>query len=363
MNRYLIFTILTFPIFTFSYEVDNFSQRKNYAKIKDSRQVLNDKMNKLIADSVKRSNLDGPCQQFEKNVSLPAIFYLIKNAIDSNPIAEIEGWAERTEDLEKIRAPDENIYSGKSLFAGMIMGVAGLEPSIKLNGHIFGVDKLGHFTAQGFEYFEIAHLEDQGVISALEYGISLEDGRYGLKTTGIKSYGDLGANFSGLKFWENLVGDNGQYIKCVDGKYVVQRMFDWADYVNDSWDQGINCSEFTENIQKTVSKNLKKLGMQCPIENYRCLKIARQECAQYYISPICKDIAKNKINKKCDTRNIFAEEVVDKETVKCTTCHTDDLKMPFDINQIINKLKDETLKHPSDKTQVKDPVIMKIKEQ
>ena len=53
-------------------------------------------------------------------------------------------------------------------------------------------------------------------------------GAYG---TGVMSYGDLAANFNGMRFWNHILGkrkdilnqDLGPYVKCKDRKWVVNK--------------------------------------------------------------------------------------------------------------------------------------------
>ncbi|MFC6672641.1 hypothetical protein [Marinobacterium aestuariivivens] len=63
-----------------------------------------------------------------------------------------------------------------------------------------GLDKLGHFFAQGWQYFELTALGGGTLEQALALGREQEQGRYGYLTTGIFSYADLAANFNGWRF-------------------------------------------------------------------------------------------------------------------------------------------------------------------
>lgn len=70
-----------------------------------------------------------------------------------------------------------------------------------------GTDKLGHFFAQGYEYYEISVLQGKGDKAAIDYGVSTEEGKFGLGTTGVFSNADLEANKAGLQFYKDLRND------------------------------------------------------------------------------------------------------------------------------------------------------------
>jgi RHS repeat-associated protein len=83
-----------------------------------------------------------------------------------------------------------------------INGTGGLPTKIAL-----GTDKLGHFFAQGYEYYEISVLQGKGDTMAIGYGIKMEEGKFGLGMTGVYSNADLEANKAGLQFYKDLYAD------------------------------------------------------------------------------------------------------------------------------------------------------------
>lgn len=182
-----------------------------------------------------------------------------------------------------------------------------LESMIDVSGHRIGCDKLGHFFDQGQEYFkeaykitgsQIAPIQN-GLQKALDHGKSQEEGMYGLSGTGVKSYGDLSANYGGLLFWENLAQSENPIVKCVDGKFKQLRDFDFNEYVTDAWDEGTNCSDYkSTEFKSNVEKNLKLLSTSCPAEEKKCIALADQyptEVLKEIIGPTCTQmIAKAK---------------------------------------------------------------------
>jgi hypothetical protein len=87
----------------------------------------------------------------------------------------------------------------------------------------FGVDKLGHFLNQGFEYDELyrknlaaGYSEQQAVHAAVASGVKSENGMFGRIVDGVYSNADLAANYAGFHFYQNLfrpVEINGEVLQ------------------------------------------------------------------------------------------------------------------------------------------------------
>ena len=174
-----------------------------------------------------------------------------------------------------------------------------LQSIVKVNGVHIGSDKFGHFFDQGFDLFQKEYAinsnalteQKDGLSKALDYSTGTEDGMFGLKGSGVKSYGDLSANYGGSVFWKDLsLGDN-PIVNCQDGKFKVARTFDFKDYVTEAWDEGINCSEYSESMTKQVEANLKSRNLSCPVEVAKCQGLEKKypaEVLNKIVSPICK---------------------------------------------------------------------------
>ena len=146
--------------------------------------------------------------------------------------------------------------------------------SIRVNGRLIGIDKINHFIREG------RRIEGGGRAGRQHRGCHAERTRfawcqfrneYGLKgwsLTGVLAYSDLAASYSGYKFWSDLssIGQPGSLVKrdATSGRFVPRRPFTFADYVNDAWDEGVNCSEFQPGLAKQVASALAKRTMTCP---------------------------------------------------------------------------------------------------
>jgi hypothetical protein len=161
-------------------------------------------------------------------------------------------------------------------------------PSVVINGHYVGVDKLGHFFDQGYAYYEEIYLRHKDPMTTIEnYGLEDEDGGNGMASNGIRSYGDMAANFRGYLFWRDVAAGLNPYFSCQGGKYVrTARRFDWAEYVTDAWDEALNCSEFSPAVQKVVDKALAGKP-HCPVNPKACQTILDETCGFTYLSPLC----------------------------------------------------------------------------
>lgn len=280
-----------------AYEVDNYTNRAALKRLQDSSEALNSETNRRMLAAIIDVNKNGKCDPGKNPKSHPALYGALLDALDGDPVAEVEDWAD-----SNLKGANRNgkIYQGSGITDGVVRWAAGYEPTIRIGSHILGVDKLGHFMSQGYEYFEKAALNDQTVGQVLSYGESLEEGKYGLRSTGIKSYGDMSANFAGLAFWQNVLGGPNPIVKCQNEKYVVNRPFSWNDYVTDAWDEAVNCSAFNSGTAKAVKENLKAGGEKCPIEPDRCRALANLNCATKLLAAQCLTlIPAAKINRKC----------------------------------------------------------------
>jgi len=295
-----------------AWETDNFTSRRKILKASEEEKNsnlfnLNDEMNKKMLQVIEGVNDDYDCQEDMARIKkgkVPRIYSHIDDVLGGTHAA-IEEFAEeggaKLYDHSRAWLAKENIYSKNY----------GLQGSFNLNGHVIGPDKLGHFVDQGFDLMEVMiekGINKEGFFASMEESNDLENGFYGISSSGVKSYGDMAANFSGLSFYYNLLFGANPQLKCDSRtkKYTMDYDFDWSDYVDDSWDEGVNCSFFYKvdnpftgrtsrfNIKKTdegdhLQKYLQGLRppMACPSELNKCKTVSKRNCANYFTSPQC----------------------------------------------------------------------------
>ncbi len=193
---------------------------------------------------------------------------------------------------------NESIYRDINLEEGISLNLKELTGAARVNGYLIGLDKIGHFFSEGWEYFDRVHFEGETLDVALSWGEMREKGVYGFSTTGIFSYADLVANFNGYRFWNRVLKTEKDpispfyknllerpYVRCklqiIDSvryrkpvrKWQIDSLFNISDYIDGSWDEGINCNRYkTSVIAQKVQKRITEIApdFHCPVEMDQC---------------------------------------------------------------------------------------------
>lgn len=239
--RLLLSLLLIFsaPAFVGAYETDQFNNRQQ--PIKDSTSLMNQQVTLAIASVL----IDTWGDQDEMKI-VTGIYYKIggKHWVD-----KLERFAMDSSDIERLPTPPhDSIYSGQPLHATRVAGLFGVGPTIKINGVLVGTDKLGHFLSQGRKFYRRwLKMGDERL--AAEHSAYTERALFGQMTTGSYSNADLVANFEGYRFYRSLFEDGVVAGKPAilqwDGDHwIMQRPFDFADHVNDYWDEALNINDY-----------------------------------------------------------------------------------------------------------------------
>ncbi len=290
----------------FSSETDNFTP--HFINIENSTVWLNVKMNNELE---KIGNETTSCNVYSLQKKL-------FNSLGGVFIAKIENWS--SENPNTYFLPIENsIYSNISGAKGL-KGVRKIfnfktyytQGIMKVNDSIIGEDKLGHFLQVGYsmyyavkmkqnphykdirktseklaevlakDYKYLRHLDSVDPLEIIsQFSHFQENNEWGLKATLVKSYADIAANYYGYLFWNELVDGKTPYFTCVDNHFIKTRQFDFNEYINPSWDESINCSEFHRKIQNEMSNTEVK---NCPIRPETCTELVKT------IGPMAKNI-------------------------------------------------------------------------
>lgn len=319
IHRLFFFILLVSSFSAHAYEVDNVTER--YEKLKDSRDFLNDEVNFKLETALKELNYGRRCDKKE-------LFEAMDKTMAGFVIGSVEWSAQHSPRVQKHLGIKDHIYSKRGTVAkveGYMLTVAGMHASINLHGQYVGVDKLGHFFDQGAKYYEIYSKSSNpatGIKNAMEHGREKENGIYGLGTSGIRSYADLAANYSGFQFWMSLADGAKPYFKCENNKWVKVREFDFADYVSPSWDEGINCNSYvSKGFEDGVEKQEKNLETQpanksknrrftCPVSPNTCVELQKSfgKNAAQFLGPKCLNAKLEKTEAKVSAQ-ISAREL------------------------------------------------------
>jgi len=240
-SRLLLSLLLIFsaPTFVGAYETDQFHNRTQ--NISDSTAILNHEVTLAIA-----STITGWHGKPDEMKVVNRIYYKIggKHWVD-----KLERFAMDSSEVERLDTPPhESIYSGHPIYATRVAGFFGVGPTLKINNVLVGTDKLGHFLSQGRKFYRRwVKMGDER--EAAEQSAYTERAIFGQLTTGSYSNADLVANYEGYLFYRSLFEDN-----VVPGKpailawendhWIMQRPFDFADHVNDYWDEALNINDY-----------------------------------------------------------------------------------------------------------------------
>lgn len=259
-------------------ETDTFTNRNE--PLVDSVAIINQKANQYLKTSIAIANKDGSC--VEKN-----LYKEMRKFFNNHISGELAKEIIHNDEIPKRKVIiDNSVYRDWTAWDGMGMGFSAVKESgltissvIKVGDVQIGTDKFEHFFGQGFGYFSNNFLKNKGITKTVKIGITKEKiilggNKFG---NGVFSYGDLAANFNGMRFWNHIlqlredpIGTEfniGPYVICDSNQWVQIKEIDFRDYMDDSMDEAINCSKFPS--KKTAEKFLNevhKLGLNCPID-------------------------------------------------------------------------------------------------
>jgi hypothetical protein len=249
-----ILLILSSP--AFGYESDQYTNRTQ--KVSDSIVLMNGEVNDAIGRILGRGR-----PPTSKKTMARAIYHEIGGIYWAD---KIERWAAKSPDVEKYhQTRHKSIYAGMPIWATRVNFVFGVGRSFRVNDVMVGSDKFGHFVSQGYKYFK-RDLRGESSSLILAKGRFAERWIFGLFTTGVYSNADLVANYEGWLFYKSLFDDDvitgkKSILILESGRYRQLRPFDWADHINDYWDEALNPSFNVKSLNKRLRQSIKKL---CP---------------------------------------------------------------------------------------------------
>lgn len=259
-----------------SAEVDQFTD--NDKPLKDSSLWINNKANLLMDVSIDTLNEEGKgCNEKELYQELRKYYGNHLHGILTKAII-------KSEEIEKRHFEfKDSVYKRWNSGTGFILGNPLLRKSelamsdvVRVGNVEVGTDKFEHFFGRGFLYFTKHYLKNKSIESTLKYGTIQE--RYILGgmflETGIFSYGDLAANFNGMRFWNHILLKNddilgsehnlGPYVVCKDNRWVKNQNIDFTNYFDNTFNEAYNCSKFaTDKGANYFKKELEKQGKTC----------------------------------------------------------------------------------------------------
>jgi hypothetical protein len=245
-----------FPAAAFAYETDQFTNRD--IQIADSTELLNAKVNQTLENIV---------ADWDRGHDEMAVVNAIYHDIGGHHwVDKLERWAMKSDDVEKLDTPRyDSVFSGLPWYALRVTSFFGVGKTIRVNQQLVGSDKIGHFLSQGRKFYRRFRKSSSEVDAAVR-GAYTERAIFGRFTTGSYSNADLVANYEGHRFYRSLFEDDivpgkAAILRWEEDGWVMQRKYDWADHVNEYWDEALNINHFDALLYKHMHERLVSL---CP---------------------------------------------------------------------------------------------------
>lgn len=280
-------------------EVDQFTRSGEF--LGDSSDLVNTNANKAISASIKRANAKGTgCSEEELYDELKVHFANHTKGKLVIDIIENPAYPKRHIAVKDSVFQDWTVWDGIGLgFAMMASNGVTMSDIIRVGDNEVGVDKFEHMFGQGFNYFKKNYLKEKGEIAAVKKGIFGEKFLLGGQKigNGVFSYGDLSANFNGMRFWnhmlqrrDDVLGTDhniGPYVSCVNDKWVKAKEVDFKNYIDDSMNEALNCSKYpSDNTLKKFKNRLKIMGVTCPMNQQKLddLQVKYRQMSKWIIN-------------------------------------------------------------------------------
>jgi len=341
LKIFILFALISSFVFQegFTAEIDSVTPRK--LKLDNSLTMINAIFNQRMQEAIQKANApqyyiidneeDFIDSEVVESCDEDVLYTELRKAIFQSYTAS---WGLKGYDLDlQLRSLlgrqsyalslNDSIYRDIDYIEGFSLNLKELSDVVNINGYLIGLDKMGHFFAEGWQYFELTQYEDYTIDQALAWGKAQEAGKFGYSTTGIFSFADLVANFNGWRFWNKVLlkeNDplkgvianffNRPYITCdiqiiasIKNRKIVKAWeynsrFDLSDYIDGVWDEGNNCNSYEDPvIEEKVTLRINNVNpdFSCPDNREYCL--AAQEkygyYAKYILHPYCLIVTKD----------------------------------------------------------------------
>jgi hypothetical protein len=224
-----------------AYETDQFNNRLQ--PIEDSTAIMNRQVTLAIAGTI--TPWHGPRDDM---AVVDGIYQKIGGL---HWVDKLERYAMDSGEVELLDTPTyDSIYSDHPLWATRVAALFGVGGTMKVNQTLIGTDKIGHFLSQGRKFYR-RWVRVQSERLAAEQSAFTERALFGQMTTGSYSNADLVANYEGYRFYRSLFEDGitpgkPAILAWKEDHWVMQRPFDWADHINDYWDEALNINHFDQ---------------------------------------------------------------------------------------------------------------------
>ena len=214
--------------------------------------VLDARMNQLLDKLLERLREAMPRTAAERDELVRATF---QHPLLPELVTPYEEWVKHEAPVPLYKVRDKGMFGQAVDYDDMRMTwYIELSPIVQVAGVLIGIDKLGHFLAQGYQYY--VHYRSLNaseplaarLLAVRAYGHGQEVGQLGIATGGVYSFADLASNWAGMEFHLALfeaidlqTGPHARYFeRAADGMYRRVRDFHWAEWITPDWDEVLN---------------------------------------------------------------------------------------------------------------------------
>lgn len=280
-------------------EPDNFSARLISAEAPLANTAINETVNTVLKLAIYEANNRFKAKGCDKKVMIN----LLRDDLDRN-FPKITKYM-----YHNIPFAGPSSYAkvpyGESVAYGRTTFSQSARVQVKDETFFIGFDKIDHFFSHGFLYWSItgedSTLSPQKIKNALDLGTAQEEGPWGLKFTGVKSYADMSANYKGLSFWRDLFDGPSPLVECVDNKFVLKNNFAMENYFDSSMDESINCNSYaTPEMLQTIKAFTGPNKISCPVSAEACANFVKNypaEVAAKILHPLCLKSGTSQVEK------------------------------------------------------------------
>ena len=259
MQSMLAAVLLTLvPGAAHAYEVDTWAPYER--PLPDSTLVANQAMDEVLDRAIAQVRCDPDDDVLRRRLARAifeesALRKTVPNASFPRQLGygRYSAWLETDPSVARVTTGSGGIFEEVSLFDSPILRLAGTASSVRLAGVDVGTDKVDHFLATGFDYLEWSR-EGEDPERALRIGTRTERRMYGRFTSKAFSYADLEANWDGYRFYSGLLTPESTVQRGTESCLVRVRDFDWAAWVDRSWDEFQNPSVYGPRVRRAIEQ-------------------------------------------------------------------------------------------------------------
>lgn len=255
--------ILLLPL-ALAYETDQLTERD--VPLQDVREAANARVDAILAEAIVTANVNPGCgaTDTELRAALAREVHLLTSKDTYIPGRRLAGlgygrfaaWMETT--LPDLRSFSDrrDIYGAVGPGQSLVLDEVGPCSTFNLGGVLMGSDKPDHFFDEGY-FYALRSKWGKREARAIRWGTFTELSFYGMLTSAVFSYADLAANHAGYRFYVGLLREGSVVLRGEDGCAYPSRPFDWAEWVDPSWDEVSNPSVYPRRVQERVEEHLR----------------------------------------------------------------------------------------------------------